>query len=96
MEQTAYVVLMPTLSRTALVLPHIVLLHIDVHLTLPLGSGHRADLTFPARNLVWPSTPTPFGIESTARFTARRLLDPPRDLPVEAVRNYLKPLVRAT
>ena len=96
MEQTSYVVLMPTLSRTALLLPHVVLLPIDVHLILPLGSGHRADLTFPARNLVWPSIPTPFGMESTARFTARRLLDPPRDLPVEAVHYYLKPLVRAT
>jgi hypothetical protein len=49
-EQTAYVVLMPTLSRTAYLIPHIALLPIDVHLTLPVGSGHRADLTFPARN----------------------------------------------
>ena len=49
-EQTSYVVFMPTLSRTALLLSHIVLLPIDVHLTLPLGSGHRADLTFPRRN----------------------------------------------
>ena len=50
-EQTDYVVLMPALSRAQHSLrPHIVFQHIEVHVTLPLGSGHRADLTFPARN----------------------------------------------
>ena len=55
-EQTAYVVVMPTLWRAQHSLrPHIVPPHIEVHITLPLGSGHRADFSRAQR---WPGTLT--------------------------------------
>ena len=58
-EQTDYVVLMPALSRAQHSLrPHIVFQHIEVHIALPLGSGHRADFSRAQR---WPGTLT-FGI----------------------------------